>query len=120
MNDELNLRIYLTEAIQEKNWSLAWKYSQQLINSGYFIGRGRKGWRVFECEKYKVKFSHGEEEYGCGCKFMLPTRDFSSPSLDTCPKCNEECHPDYGFYDEKLTTDNHFNLTNTPESIKLN
>jgi hypothetical protein len=115
MTDEFNYRIYLFEAIQEKNWHQANHFSNELIKLGYFKGQSKKGWRIFNCEEYEFE----GEKYGCGLRFMVPTRDFSSPSLDSCHNCIEECHPEFGFYDEKLKVDEFFNLTNTPEAIML-
>jgi hypothetical protein len=115
MTDEFDYRIYLFEAIQEKNWDRANHFSDELIKLGYFKGESRKGWRVFNCEEYEFEGA----KYGCGVDFMIPTRDFSSPSLDSCPNCGEECFPRFGFYDEKLKVDESFNLVNTPEPIML-
>lgn len=121
--EELNLNCYLREAISDKDWGDAAHYSRMLLDKGY-LNNGRRGWRLFECEKYEVKFSHGIEKYGCGSRFLMATRDFTSPSSETCPICSasmesEEVYPLLGFFDANLEVDSHFNLTKYPEDIIL-
>lgn len=38
------------------------------------------GYRYFKCEE-------------CKHEFKFKTRDSSTPSLDSCPLCNEDCFP---------------------------
>ena len=56
-----------------------------------------QGWRQFECEE-------------CGCIFKISTRDYRSPSLDTCPVCNGECFPFKCWEDLTLVVDAYKNL----------
>lgn len=60
------------------------------------IDEVRRGWRSFVCE--------------CGLKWAEPTRDRLSPSGESCPKCNETCHPDRCWPDPELEVDQFANL----------
>jgi len=56
----------------------------------------RQGWRTFHCE--------------CGLMFCETTRDFLSPSLTTCPKCNSDTFPIDSWKDETVKVDECSNL----------
>lgn len=116
--DELNLHCCLLEALSQNDFGDAAHYSRMLIRDGFL--KSRRGWRLFECEKYEFE----GHEYGCGTKFLRATRDFSSPSSDTCPVCSEKLesetvYPQLGFYDGKLKINESCNLTDTPKDVIL-
>jgi len=105
----------LKEAIRDHDWGDACHYSALLKNKGFFEGKSRRGWRIFECEKFQIE----GETFGCGAKFMEPTRDCFSPSVETCHICGEEVRPSLGFYDDSLKIDSSCNLKDKPEKIIL-
>lgn len=57
----------------------------------------RQGWRTFKCEE-------------CSYMWSQATRDSYSPSLETCPRCTEDCFPIDGWVDESLKVDKCANL----------
>lgn len=52
----------------------------------------RHGWQTFVCEE-------------CMCKWEQTTRDYMSPSVDSCPNCNWDCRPVDGQSDRELPLD---------------
>lgn len=59
--------------------------------------KSRQGWRKFICEE-------------CGFVYRLKTRDFHSLSSESCPKCQFDNKPEYGWLDEALKIDKFGNL----------
>lgn len=56
----------------------------------------RRGWRAFVCE--------------CGRSWKTPTRDYKSPSVDTCPDCYGDTPPCERWPDAALLADAMGNL----------
>ena len=61
----------------------------------------RQGYRNFVCDE-------------CGCRFTIATRDFRSPSIESCPKCNADAPPEKGWPDASLEVDKVGNLASPP------
>ena len=61
----------------------------------------RQGYRNFVCDE-------------CGCRFTIAARDFKSPSIESCPKCNADTPPDKGWSDASLAVDKVGNLASPP------
>jgi hypothetical protein len=59
----------------------------------------RQGWREFVC-------------FECDHQFELPTRDYRSPSIETCPECSADCPPQACRPDASLAVDKMGNLLN--------
>lgn len=114
MKKEILLRCCLREAISQKDWGDATHYSKMLLNGGC-LNNSRRGWRFFNCEKFQI---NGETR-GCGAGFLRATRDFASPSLDSCPECREELVPVFGFFDEDLKVSEYSNLMEIPKDVFL-
>ena len=114
MDPNVSLYGLLKEAIYEKNYFDADHFSYLLKANKFFDQKSKRGWRKFQCNIYNE-----EAEYGCGAEFLIATRDCFSPSLETCPICGEEVFPSGGFYDDTLSVNEYFNLTNTPDPILL-
>jgi len=57
----------------------------------------RTGWRAFTC-------------YECKYRWAEPTRDRFSPSVESCPRCSDNCVPERYWHDEELQTDKFGNL----------
>ena len=114
MDPNVSLYGLLKEAIYEKNYFDADHFSYLLKANKFFDQKSKRGWRKFQCNNYNE-----EAEYGCGAEFLIATRDCFSPSLETCPICGEEVFPSGGFYDDTLSVNEYFNLTNTPDPILL-
>ena len=118
MDPNVSLYGLLKEAIYEKNYFDADHFSYLLKANKFFDQKSKRGWRKFKCHNYNDE----EAKYGCegcGAEFLIATRDCFSPSLETCPICGEEVFPSGGFYDDTLSVDESFNLTNTPDPILL-
>jgi hypothetical protein len=115
MDPNVSLYGLLKQAIYEKDYSDAVHFSYLLKENNFFDQKSRQGWRKFKCHIYNDK----ESQQGCGAEFLNASRDCFSPSLDTCPNCGEEVFPSGGFYDDTLSVNESFNLTNIPESINL-
>lgn len=64
----------------------------------------RQGWRTFHCS--------------CGIMWAQTTRDYLSPSLDNCPKCNEDCFPIDSWQDTSIEVDKCSNLTKHQSTYK--
>lgn len=67
----------------------------------------RRGWRGFFCD--------------CGHTWKQATRDFLSPSVETCPKCGADERPIGHWPDPKLACDASGNLigSHEPQSCSL-
>ena len=64
----------------------------------------RRGWRVFKCDT-------------CHVWWWIPTRDHSSPSVESCPTCNADLFPQYNESDDRLECDEMGNLVNPPPAF---
>ncbi len=62
----------------------------------------RQGYRSFKCEE-------------CGCGFFIATRDHTSPSVESCPKCNADVGVDKHWPVEGIKVDHLGNLVVKPE-----
>lgn len=74
---------------------VVWENSRRRIfNSNIFM---KQGWRFFKCED-------------CELEFKLPTRDVTSHSSETCPRCDLIVFPNRFEIDESIPVDKHLNI----------
>jgi hypothetical protein len=75
--------------------------SLQLASS---MKKARQGWRYFICET-------------CGQAWAETTRDYKSPSIETCSNCGDDVTPNGACADETIKVDEYGNLIESQKQM---